>query len=564
MPSTVSWLRHYDEGVPATLEPYPSRTLVDYLADAARDAPERPALLFKGATVTYAALDRLSDACASAFAALGIKRGDRVALVLPNCPQFFVAQFGAWKVGAIVAPLNPIYTEHELEGPLRAHGVDTVVTLTRFYRRIKRVQPRTGVRRVIATNIKDFFPLHLKLLFTLFREKKEGDRVALAPGDHDFAHLLLVNKGRPRPPVAIAAADPAVLLMSGGTTGVPKGALGRHESYVKAGLQILAWNRSALAERTICFLPLPLFHVYANMAVQSLALVNASTMALVPNPRDLEDVVRTIARVKPTFFTGVPTLFIALLNHPAVQQRKVDFSSIRLCFSGAAPLMADTKRRFEAMTGGHIIEGYGLTESMMALCVNPVHGENKLGSVGMPLPDVQVKIFDPEEGMHELPANEVGEIAIAAPQLMVGYWNQPEETALALRRHSDASGTRTWLHTGDLGYLDDDGYLFIVDRKKDLVKTSGFQVWPREIEETLANHPAVLEVGAAGMPDAVKGEVVKAWVVLRTGLTATEEELRAYCREQLAPYKVPAQIEFRAELPKTLVGKVLRRALREG
>ncbi len=562
MHAHAPWLAHYDAGVPASLEPYPPRTLIEYLADAARTRPNAPALLFKGATITYAELDRFSDACAAAFASIGVKRGDRVALLLPNCPQFFIAEFGAWKLGAIVAPLNPIYTEHELEGPLREHGIETIVTLTRFYPRVKHVQPRTPLRRVVATNVKEFFPPHLRLLFTLFREKKDGDRVALAAGDHDFAHLLLVNRGRPRPPASVTADDPAVLLMSGGTTGVPKGVLGLHRAYVIAGLQIRAWNETALGEHTVCFLPLPLFHVYANVGVQALSIITASAMALVPNPRDLDDVVATIKRVKPTFFNGVPTLYIALLNHPAVQQRKVDFKSIRLCFSGAAPLLADTKTRFEAITGGRIVEGYGLTESMMALCVNPVQGPNKLGSVGMPLPDVRVKIFDAEDGERELPTKEIGEIAIAAPQLMVRYWNQPDETALALRAHSDADGTRQWLHTGDLGYIDEDGYVFIVDRKKDLVKTSGYQVWPREIEETLASHPAVLEVGAAGVPDAVKGEVVKAWVVLRSGHAATEQELRAYCRDQLAPYKVPAHIEFRTELPKTMVGKVLRRALK--
>jgi long-chain acyl-CoA synthetase len=558
------WLAHYDAGVPPTLEPYPSRTLVEYLADTARERPREPVLLFKGAAMNYAQLDRLSDACAAAFAAIGVKSGERVALLLPNCPQFFIAQFGAWKLGAVVAPLNPIYTEHELEGPLRDHGIETIVTLTRFYSRIKQVQPRTPIRRVVATNIKEYFPPHLKLLFTLFREKKDGDRIVLAPGDHDFAHLLLVNRGRPRPAATVRPDAAAVLLMSGGTTGTPKGAIGRHIAYVMAGLQARAWTRSVVAERTTFFLPLPLFHVYANMAVQSLALVTGSAMALVPNPRDLDDVVATVKRVKPTFFTGVPTLFNALLNHPAVQQQKVDFRSIRLCFSGAAPLLLETKTRFEAVTGGRIIEGYGLTESMMALCANPVDGVNKPGSVGMPMSDVQVKIFDSEEGERELPANEVGEIAIAAPQLMSGYWNRPDETAIALRPHVDERGTRTWLHTGDLGYLDDDGYVFIVDRKKDLVKTSGFQVWPREIEETLAAHPAVLEVGAAGVPDVMKGEVVKAWVVLRAGETTTEQELRAFCRERLAPYKVPVHIEFRRELPKTMVGKVLRRALKGG
>jgi len=252
-----------------------------------------------------------------------------------------------------------------------------------------------------------------------------------------------------------------------------------------------------------------------------------------------------------------------LLNHPDVQRGKVDFKSITICFSGAAALLTDTKQRFESITGGRIVEGYSLTEAMMASCVNPVQGPNKNGSVGMPLPDVHVRVYDAEEGTRILPPREVGEIAISAPQLMVGYWNLPDETAGVLRDHVDAGGTRRWLYTGDLGYLDEDGYLFIVDRKKDLIKTSGFQVWPREIEEVLATHPAVAEVGVAGVADEVKGEMVQAWVVLRANQTATEAELRAFCREQLAPYKVPSRIEFRTELPKTMVGKVLRRALRE-
>src|SRR5258706_4750631 len=258
----------YDAGVPSTLAPYPDRTLLDYLADLARDRPNQPALLFKGATITWSELERLSDAGASAFAALGIKRGDRVALLLPNCPQFSIAQFAAWKLGAIVAPLNPIYTEHELEGPLREHGVETILTLTRFYDRVKRVQPRTPVRRVIATNIKEYFPLALKVLFTLLREKRDGDRIALAPGDHDFAHLLLVNRGRRGPSAAVRAADPAVLLMSGGTTGTPKGVLGTHGAYVMAGLQGRAWDAPALgtdSSKDVIFVPLPLFHVYANV-----------------------------------------------------------------------------------------------------------------------------------------------------------------------------------------------------------------------------------------------------------------------------------------------------------
>jgi long-chain acyl-CoA synthetase len=564
MAPAAPWLAHYDPGVPGTLAPYPARTLLDYVADAAREHPDDPALLFKGATLTYRALETLSDACASAFAALGIRRGDRVALLLPNCPQFFIAELGAWKLGAIVAPLNPIYTERELEGPLREHGIETIVTLTRFYGRVKHIQKLTPLRHVIATNIKEYFPPLLRLLFTLVRETRDGDRVTLTPGDHDFAHLLLVNRGRTLPRAPLAPADPAVLLMSGGTTGTPKGAVGTHAAYVLTGLQVHAWTKSILGfGDSVILVPLPLFHVYANVGVQGLAFVTRNPIALVPNPRDLPDLLATIRRVKPAFFNGVPTLYIALLNHPDVQRGKVDFKSIKICFSGAAPLLADTKQRFESLTGGRIVEGYSLTEAMMALCINPVHGSNKLGSVGMPLPDVHVRIFDGEEGTRVLPPNEVGEIAFSAAQLMVGFWNRPEETSGALREHADADATRRWLHTGDLGYLDDDGYLFIVDRKKDLIKTSGYQVWPREVEEVLAAHPAVAEVGAAGVPDAVKGEAVKAWVVLRAGHAATEAELRAFCRERLAPYKVPSRIEFRTDLPKTMVGKVLRRVLKE-
>jgi len=564
MTATAPWLSHYDPGVPPTLAPYPNRTLLDAIAGHARAQPHRPAMLFKGARITYGELERLSDACAAAFASLGITRGDRVGLLLPNCPQFFVAQYGAWKLGAIVAPLNPIYTEPELEVPLRDHGVETVVTLTRFYPRVKHVQPRTPVRRVIATNIKEYFPPLLRLLFTAFREKKDGDRVALAPGDHDFAHLLLVNRGRRPAAAAPSVDDPAVLLMSGGTTGTPKGVLGTHGAYMIAGAQVRAWNAAVLqGADDVTFLPLPLFHVYGNVGVQALTFLNGASIALVPNPRDLADLVATIKRVKPTFFNGVPTLYIALLNHPDVRRGKVDFSSIRICFSGASALLADTKTRFEALTGARIVEGYSLTEAMMALCVNPVKGPNKLGSVGMPLPDVVVKIVDDATGTRDLGPNEVGEIAIAAPQLMERYWNRPDETAIVLREHPVDGGRQRFLHTGDLGYMDEDGYVFIVDRKKDLIKTSGFQVWPREIEEVIALHPAVAEVGVAGVADPTKGEAVKAWVVLRAGEQVSEADLRAFCRERLAPYKVPASVVFRSDLPKTMVGKVLRRSLRE-
>ncbi|MFL5795580.1 MAG: AMP-binding protein [Actinomycetes bacterium] len=553
----MQWLVHYDQGVPETLGPYPGRTLLDDLAEAVAQRPEAPALLFKGRTISHGELDRRSDAFAAALAGLGVAKGDRVALLLPNCPQFLICELGAWKAGAVVHPLNPIYTEQELEGALRRTRAETIVVLTPFYGRVKAVQPRTALRRVVATNVKEYLPPLLRVLFTLARERKDGHRVRIADGDLWLGDLLDRHRDAPRAAGPVSPDDPAVILMSGGTTGTPKGVVGLHRHYTITGRQLGTWLQAGTAPwDDVIMAALPLFHSFANIGIQSVALRNHTAIALVPNPRDLDDLLDTIAKTRPTAFSGVPTLFNALLHHPRVQAGKVDFSSVKVCFSGAAPLLAETKRRFEELTGGRIVEGYSLTEAMLACAVNPVEGPNKIGSVGMPLPDVEVRIVDPEGGAR-LPAGEVGEVLIKAPQLMACYWDDPEETAATVRTHDDGR----WLHTGDLGYLDSDGYLFIVDRMKDLIKTHGYQVWPREIEEVLATHPAVAEVGVAGVPDEAKGEVAKAWVVLRPGQQASAEELRAFSRERLAPYKVPATVEFRAELPKSMVGKVLRRAL---
>ncbi|HEV8234242.1 MAG TPA: AMP-binding protein, partial [Gemmatimonadaceae bacterium] len=395
MSQGAPWLAHYDRGVPATLAPYPDRTILDYVGDYARLRPQARALIFKGRTLSYGDLDAQSDAFAAALADSGVGEGHRVGLLLPNCPQFVIAELAAWKLGAIVAPLNPIYTEHELEAPIREHGIETIVTLTRFYERVKRLQPRTGLRRVIATNIKEYFPPLLRLLFTIARERREGDHVSAAAPDRDFARLLEQYRGRKPDRVAITPDSPAVLLMSGGTTGTAKGVLGRHAAYVQSALQVQAWVQSVLGTgESVIMLPLPLFHVYANVGIQGLAFLSGNPISLVPNPRDISDLLATIRQVRPAFFNGVPTLYVALLNHPDVQRGKVDFKSIRICFSGASALMADTKARFEGLTGGRIVEGYSLTEAMMALCVNPVEGPNKAGSVGMPLPDVHVRVFD--------------------------------------------------------------------------------------------------------------------------------------------------------------------------
>ena len=566
MPSQISrsrpWTAHYDAGVPTSVAPYPDRTLVDYLDDTARQYPDRPAILFKGRTITYGELGALSDAVAAHLVRLGVKKGDRVALCLPNCPQFSIVQYGAWKVGAVICPINPTYTDRELEDALVATDAETLVVLNRFYERTKGLQPRTTLKRIITTGIKDFLPAHLRILYGLLKERKDGERIAPRDGDVRLTALMTFESGARRPEVRVAPSDVSSILMSGGTTGTPKGVVGNHAGLVMAGLQLQAWLAPAMNEWTdVIMLPLPLFHTYGFTGVQALAMVNHNPIALIPNPRDMPDLLKAISTVKPAFICAVPTLLNGIMNHSLTRAGKIDFTSVKLCFCGAAALMAETTKRWQQLTGGVIIEGYSLTEAQMAVVANPVQGAKKLGSVGMPLPDVDVRIVDSDDGRTPVEAGAVGEIVIVAPQLMVGYWKRERETQDML--HTGDDGERLLL-TGDLGYLDEDGYLFIVDRKKDLIKTSGFQVWPREIEEVIASNPAVAEVGVAGLPDQMKGEIVKAWVILRPGMTTTPEELRAYCRKTLAPYKVPAQVEIVTELPMSQTGKVLRRMLRDG
>jgi len=548
------WFKQYDEGVPRTLRPYPERTLVDVVSETARLRPDHPAMLFKGAQVSYAELERQSDVFAAALVALGIERGGRVALLLPNSPQMLIVQFGVWKAGGIVVPLNPLYTGRELTYALNECGAEIAVVLAPFYEKVKEIQPETPLRRLIVVNIKTYLPPLLRFLFTLLKEKKEGHRPTLRDGDLWFAALLRRYAGEPRPDVPVGPDDPAVLLFTGGTTGTPKAALGTHQALLMTGMQLHAWFGPELTDwDDVIMLNMPLFHAYAQCGIMTVALIGHNPLALVPNPRDLDDVLATIRRVRPAFLPGVPTLFVALLNHPDVQAGRVDFRSIKLCISGAAPLLAEIKHQFEAVTGGRMVEAYALTETMLAGVITPVHGTYKEGAVGVPLPDVEVRIVDADTGQRNLPSGEVGEVLMRAPQLMAGYWQRPTETANALRDG--------WLYTGDLGYLDEDGYLHIVDRKKDVIKPSGFQVWPREVEEVIASHPAVAEVGVAGVLDERQGEAVKAWVVLREGEQVTADELRAYCREKLAAYKVPKHVEFRSDLPKSMVGKVLRREL---
>ena len=487
---------------------------------------------------------------------MGVKKGDRVALVMPNIPQFVIAEFGVWKAGAVAACINPLYTEYEMEHALNECGAETAVVMTTFYNKVKNVQSKTKVKRVVAAAVREYLPFVLRLLFTLAKEKKEGHRIDLQQGDFWFKDLLNQYKGSGRPSVTVSPSDNAIILFTGGTTGLSKAAVGSHEGLVMSGKQIYAWFQNILKEWEDVFLTaLPLFHVFANAGVQMAAFAARGGMALVPNPLDIPDVMKTIEKTKSTFFPSVPTMFNAMLNHELVKEGKVDLTSIKLCISGASALLQDTKESFEKLTGSRIVEGYALTESMMAICCTPVEGKYKVGSIGMPVSDVFVRIADVEDGSKDLPLGEgnVGEIIIRAPQLMRGYWQRPDATAEMLKAGE--------LFTGDLGYMDEDGYIFIVDRKKDVVKVSGFQVWPREVEEVLATHPKVMEVAVAGIPDARTTEAVKTWIVLQPGVTATADEIQNFCKEKLTGYKVPRYVEFRSELPKSTVGKVLRREL---
>jgi len=549
------WFKSYDPGMPHTLRPYPESTLLEAVRDTVQQRPKHTAIIFKGRRISYAELEQLSNAFGTALVNLGVIKGERVALLIPNSPQAIIAQLGAWKAGAIVCPLNSLYTPTELEFALKEVGAETVVVLTPFYQKVKALQERCGVKRVITTNIKDHLAFPLRLMFTLLKEKKEGHWIKLQPGDNSMNELLNLYGNAARPEVAVGPKDPAILLFSGGTTGVPKAALGTHQALLISAMQLHTYAKSVLSDWddpiTLC---MPMFHIYGNMGMGT-SLLAHWPMALVPNPRDLDDLIATIRKTRPAVLHGVPSLFNSLLNHPAVQAGKVDFKSIKVCYSAAAPLLAETKHRFEALTGGRLLEAYAMTETMLAAVACPVHGVYKEGSTGVPISDVEVRIADVDSGEGSLPPMGVGEILIRAPQVMVGYRENPTETANIIRDG--------WVYTGDIGYLDEDGYLFIVDRKKDLIKPSGFQVWPREVEEVIATLPAVADVCVAGVPDALQGEAVKAWVVLKAGEQASAKEIKDYCRTKLVAYKIPKEIEFRDSLPKTMVGKTLRRMLRE-
>jgi len=425
--------------------------------------------------------------------------------------------------------------------------------MSKFYNVIKEAQPATKIKKIIVTNLKEYLPPVLSLLFTLAKEKKEGFRVELAGGDIWFQDLLAQHKPEEKPKLEIGPEDIAIFQYSGGTTGISKGAIALHRNLVANALQVRSWIPKANDGTETVLMAIPLFHVYGMVAGMLFAIRAGAGMVMVPNPRDMKDVLTSIQKFKASIFPGVPTMYNAINNHPDVKAGKYELSSIKGCISGSAPLMRETKEKFEALTGGKLVEGYGLSEAPTATHCNPLYGDVRTGSIGLPFPDVDCRIISLEDEITPMKPGEEGELCIKGPQVMKGYHNMPTETANTLRDG--------WLYTGDIARMDEDGYFYIVDRKKELIKPSGYQVWPREVEEVISANPKVLEVGVAGVMDAYRGETVKAWVVLKPGESATQEEIREFCKQKMAIYKVPTEVEFKNELPKTTVGKVLRREL---
>jgi long-chain acyl-CoA synthetase len=551
------WLAHYDEGVPYTIN-YPSVPIFHFLEESARKYPNQPCTIFKGGVISFREMDAITDKLAAGLAGLGVRKGDRVGIFIPNTPQFVMVYFGILKAGAVVAAIDSRYTAPEIEYQANDAGIETVFVMSNFYKTLKSAQPKTKIKTLIVTNIKETLPPALKTLFTLFKEKKGGFRVDLEPGDIWLQDLLARYKPEDRPKLNIGADDVALFQYSGGTTGISKAAVVTHSNLVANTLQTVSWMRNLETGNETVLMAIPLFHVYGMVVGMLFAISSGASLVMVPNPRDMPDLLSNIKKFRPSVFPGIPMLYNAINNNPDVKAGKYDLGSIKACISGSAPLMRDTKERFEAHSGGKVAEGYGLSEAPTATHCNPLLGVNITGSIGIPFPDVDAKIISLDDGETEMKVGEIGELVIHGPQVMKGYHNMPKETANALRKLKDG---RVWLFTGDIARMDENGYFYIVDRKKELMKPGGEQVWPREVEEVIAANPKVLDVGVAGIPDSLRGEVVKAWIVLKPGETLSEEDVKEWCARSLAKYKIPRQVEFRTELPKTTVGKTLRREL---
>lgn len=552
------WLKFYEPHVPEHID-YPDIVLTEALQQTAQNYPRRSAIIFKGASISYEEFNRLVNRFAAGLQSLGVKKGDRIALLLPNCPQYPIAFYAVLRIGGILAPCNPLYQAPELKRQVADSGAEVMVTLSSLYPLVKTVRNQTALKHVIVAQIKTYFPPHLRVLFSLLREKKMGHHADISSDANTYWFTDLLKKGEQAPkPVAVSGDDVAVLMYTGGTTGISKGAMLTHRNILVNAYQCKVWLNARDAEHTT-MVQMPLFHCYGMTTGMNFSVLSAGTMVLVPDPRDVDDIVKTLTHSKPTLYPGVPAIYNAINNYPKIQTHNL--KSIRLCISGASGLPVQVQKRFQDLTGARLVEGYGLSEASPVTHANPLFGENRIGTIGLPWPDTNVKIVDVDSGTRVLGVGETGELCIQGPQVMKGYWNMRHETENVLK--PDPSGL-PWLYTGDIAMMDQDGYFRIEDRKKDMILgMGGFNIYPREIEEVLYMHPKVLEAAAVGIPVEDRGERVKVFIALKPGEKATAEEIIAFCREQLAPFKVPKFVEFRDSLPKTIMGKPLRRELRD-
>lgn len=546
VPESRPWFKYYDPGVPHHLS-YPRIPLHSLLDNTAIKTPDSPCTNFFGKRLTYRQIKDLSDRFAANIGNLGVRKRDRVILMLPNSPQFLIAYYGLLKAGAVVVPLNPLSVERELQFFLTDTGAEVIMTIPLFLDKVASLKGKTPLKHIVCTRLADFLPLPLNLIqgFREWRLIRRVGRSAVV----GFKELLQQAVPPDWQPDPVPLDEMAVLIYSGGTTGVAKGIMLSQFNLVANAHQIIAWGN--LTDEQGVLAVLPLFHGFGMSVTMNAAVLAGGEIFLIPrfSPKA---VAKAIQKYKPSFFIGVPALFVQLSNLPNIE--RYDFSSLRGTFVGAAPLTKAIKDEFEGKTGGRMIEGYGLTESTTAIMANPYHGMHKVGSIGIPFPDVDVKIVSLDDS-HDLAPGELGEIVLRSPSVMLGYYNNPEATQKTI--------VDGWLYTGDIGYVDPDGYFYITDRKKDLIIVSGFNVFPREIDELIYKHPKVKEGITIGIPDKRKGERIKVYIVLREGESATPEEFIAYFKERLTPYKVPSEVEFRTELPKSMIGKILRRALRE-
>ncbi|WAA10206.1 long-chain-fatty-acid--CoA ligase [Fervidibacillus albus] len=551
--SNKRWLKHYPEEISPKLH-YEEKSLQQMLKETAENFPEKKAIHFNGKELTYRELYASALKFARYLQKIGIGKGDRVAIMLPNTPQAIISFYGILLAGGIVVQTNPMYTEREIAFQMKDSGAKAIVALEILYPRIMKVKQETDLEHIIITAIKDYLPFPKNIIYPFIQKKQYGFSVKVEhAGDTHLFSKVMEEPILDNPILKVDFhEDVAILQYTGGTTGFPKGVMLTHRNLVCNTRMCVEWMYRLKEGKEVILGALPLFHVYGMTTVMILSIMQGFKVVLIPKPTP-DVLLKTIQSQKPTVFPGAPTMYIGLINHPDIE--KYDLSSIDSCISGSAPLPVEVQHTFEKLTGGKLVEGYGLTETSPVTHANLLwDGERIKGSIGIPWPDTDAEIrsLDTDE---PLPPGEVGELVIRGPQVMKGYWNRPEETEQTLKDG--------WLYTGDMGYMDEEGYFYIVDRKKDMIIASGFNIYPREIEEVLYEHPAVQEVVVAGVPDPYRGETVKAYIVLKEGVKATEEELDEFARKHLAAYKVPKIYEFRDELPKTTVGKILRRQLVE-